>query len=333
VAPRACWESSGLKHWQYVCRQGGATREARPWKPASCPANLALAAAAPRRRRRLPPRPPAASTRATKSLGTAPAAAAPPLGQTSLTTSSRTSWGRLMTATATVRWVPVCPAMGACLLQRRASLYQHNRRHQSTNIMASAATPSPPRPALAGSHVASTAAGRAVGVAPGAQVVAVRVLDCEGSGAISDVVAGAPDRLPSGRPILWRQVPILKPGVRVCRGSPLIVKGVRPEPTAQPALDVGPASCSTKSALFPPAPGPRPRAALDWLAANARRPAVVTLSLGVPIGSWSEAMDQAVRSLVTKRRVPTGPHVVCRASRLRQPLAAAAATDPGCRHC
>jgi len=33
--------------------------------------------------------------------------------------------------------------------------------------------------------------GRAVGVAPGAKVVAVRVLDCEGSGAISDVVAGA----------------------------------------------------------------------------------------------------------------------------------------------
>jgi subtilisin family serine protease len=39
--------------------------------------------------------------------------------------------------------------------------------------------------------VASTAAGRAVGVAPSAEVVAVRVLDCEGSGTISDVVAGA----------------------------------------------------------------------------------------------------------------------------------------------
>jgi hypothetical protein len=41
-----------------------------------------------------------------------------------------------------------------------------------------------------GTHVASTAAGRAVGVAKEASVIAVRVLDCDGSGQISDVVAG-----------------------------------------------------------------------------------------------------------------------------------------------
>jgi subtilisin family serine protease len=42
-----------------------------------------------------------------------------------------------------------------------------------------------------GSHVASSAIGRAVGVAKEAHVVAVRVLDCQGSGSISDFVAGA----------------------------------------------------------------------------------------------------------------------------------------------
>lgn len=41
-----------------------------------------------------------------------------------------------------------------------------------------------------GSHVASTAAGRSVGVARGSRLVAVRVLDCHGTGAISDTVAG-----------------------------------------------------------------------------------------------------------------------------------------------
>jgi subtilisin family serine protease len=42
-----------------------------------------------------------------------------------------------------------------------------------------------------GTHVAGTAAGRSVGMAKEAAVVAVRVLDCSGSGRISDVIAGA----------------------------------------------------------------------------------------------------------------------------------------------
>lgn len=41
-----------------------------------------------------------------------------------------------------------------------------------------------------GTHVAGTAAGSTLGVAPGASVVAVRVLDCAGSGSVSGVVAG-----------------------------------------------------------------------------------------------------------------------------------------------
>lgn len=41
-----------------------------------------------------------------------------------------------------------------------------------------------------GTHVASVAAGRTVGVAKEANVVAVKVLDCDGSGTISTVTAG-----------------------------------------------------------------------------------------------------------------------------------------------
>jgi subtilisin family serine protease len=41
-----------------------------------------------------------------------------------------------------------------------------------------------------GSHVASSAMGRSVGVAKEARLVAVRVLDCDGEGKISDVIAG-----------------------------------------------------------------------------------------------------------------------------------------------
>lgn len=41
-----------------------------------------------------------------------------------------------------------------------------------------------------GTHVSSTAVGRTVGVAKEARVVAVRVLNCQGSGTVSNVVAG-----------------------------------------------------------------------------------------------------------------------------------------------
>jgi len=39
-------------------------------------------------------------------------------------------------------------------------------------------------------------------------------------------------------------------------------------------------------------------AALDWVAANAKRPAVASLSLGVPAGQWSRALEEAVKGLV-----------------------------------
>ena len=83
-----------------------------------------------------------------------------------------------------------------------------------------------------GTHVAATAVGLQVGVSKNANVVAVRILDCNGSGTISDTVA-----------------------------------------------------------------------ALDWVAANAKKPAVATLSLGIQVGSWSRVLEDAVRSLVTNHGI------------------------------
>lgn len=40
-------------------------------------------------------------------------------------------------------------------------------------------------------------------------------------------------------------------------------------------------------------------AALDWVAAHAQKPSVVTLSLGIQVGSWSRVLEEAVRSLTT----------------------------------
>ena len=43
---------------------------------------------------------------------------------------------------------------------------------------------------------------------------------------------------------------------------------------------------------FPMAP------ALDWLMQNATRPAVATLSLGIPIGAWSQSLETAVQQVL-----------------------------------
>ena len=80
--------------------------------------------------------------------------------------------------------------------------------------------------------MAGTAAGLQVGVAKGANIVAVRVLDDHGLGTVSNTVAG-----------------------------------------------------------------------LDWVAAHAQRPAVVAMSLGVPAGAYSRALEAAVRSLVVEKGI------------------------------
>jgi subtilisin family serine protease len=78
-----------------------------------------------------------------------------------------------------------------------------------------------------GTHVAGTIGGATVGIARGARIHSVRVLDCTGSGSISDVVAG-----------------------------------------------------------------------IDYVARKAQLPAVTVLSLGVPSGEWSVALESAVQNLV-----------------------------------
>jgi len=36
-------------------------------------------------------------------------------------------------------------------------------------------------------------------------------------------------------------------------------------------------------------------AALEWVVRNATKPAVATLSLGIPVGAWSQALETAVQ--------------------------------------
>eukprot|EP00210_Caulerpa_lentillifera_P001014 g977.t1 len=78
-----------------------------------------------------------------------------------------------------------------------------------------------------GTHVASTAIGRFVGIAKRAKVIGVRVLDCQGSGNISTTIAG-----------------------------------------------------------------------LDWVTENYLKPAVVALSLGVSLGTWSQSLEDSVQELI-----------------------------------
>ena len=39
-------------------------------------------------------------------------------------------------------------------------------------------------------------------------------------------------------------------------------------------------------------------AALDWVVRNAIKPAVATLSLGIPVGPWSQALEAAARRVL-----------------------------------
>ena len=63
-----------------------------------------------------------------------------------------------------------------------------------------------------GTHVASVAAGRTVGVAKEANVVAVQVLDCDGSGTISTVTAG---KSHTGQPVSGRSAALIPRGITI----------------------------------------------------------------------------------------------------------------------
>lgn len=145
-----------------------------------------------------------------------------------------------------------------------------------------------------GTHVAATAVGRNVGVAKEANVVAVRVLDCEacphhsqyearmrstsghlftgslhagkphtvismqGTGTISDLVAG----------LDWVGRVATPPGNAV------------PESNAVLASQFNTARVEISSEVWP------------------SDTAVATLSLGVPVGEWSRSLEEAARSLI-----------------------------------
>lgn len=107
----------------------------------------------------------------------------------------------------------------------------------------------------------AAAAGRSVGVAKEAAVVGVRVLDCDGAGSIANVISGGHAQATKGG------------------RAAFLLSGKRMLHQRMPA-------CLLR------------RAGLDWVAANAAKPAVAVLSLGVPAGGWSNSLEGAVRSLV-----------------------------------
>lgn len=53
-----------------------------------------------------------------------------------------------------------------------------------------------------------------------------------------------------------------------------------------------------------PARNPFLPAGLDWVAQNAVKPAVVSLSLGVPAGKWSQPMEDAIKHLTDVVGIP-----------------------------
>ena len=161
-----------------------------------------------------------------------------------------------------------------------------------------------------GTHVASTAVGRSVGVARGAELVAVRVLDCSGSGSIADTVAGAAGArgdggpagegaggacvcmctgrrcaeavLQSGGDCVCCHLPVLD----VCNAAALLFvlphQGI--PPGSRPSFLCLLAPPLPRSLRFASPHTPYPTG-LDWLAKHVKRPAVAMLSLGVPAGA------------------------------------------------
>jgi subtilisin family serine protease len=162
-----------------------------------------------------------------------------------------------------------------------------------------------------GTHVGATAIGRGVGVAKSATLVAVRVLDCSGSGTISDTVAG-------GQRGGWVE------GNRCLGGTGSVCVQKEPstgqQPTAAGArittaflLSVCPSrsvhehdsTChvcaihhSQPIVLLPCTPG------IEWVAQHRQLPAVAIMSLGVSSGDWSATLEASTRSLINDIGIP-----------------------------
>jgi subtilisin family serine protease len=123
--------------------------------------------------------------------------------------------------------------------------------------------------------VRSIAIGRNVGVAKEAAVVALRVLDCQGAGSVSNVVAGA--TAAACRTAAACCVVSTEQTRHMCNCTKVACLSVR---------------CSKNHGRA------AATAALDWVVRNATKPAIATLSLGIPVGSWSRALEAAARRVL-----------------------------------
>lgn len=141
-----------------------------------------------------------------------------------------------------------------------------------------------------GTIVASIAMGHTVGVAKEASLVALRVLDCQGAGSVSNVVAGVGCIGCMAASTAGNLAPI----------SLKSADGSTGRACTQPLLPQC-FSCSTCEARALGAC----IAALDWVTHNGTKPSVATLSLGIPVGAWSQTLEDA-----TKRVLAAGILVV-----------------------
>ena len=124
----------------------------------------------------------------------------------------------------------------------------------------------------------SIAIGRNVGIAKEASVVALRVLDCQGAGSVSNVVAGAA-AVDTTQHAGQQQHAVLCPLAIGCLHAC--------KQRLHPCLPTAPTT-HVAAAI----------AALDWVVRNATKPAVATLSLGIPVGAWSRALEAAARRVL-----------------------------------
>ena len=182
-----------------------------------------------------------------------------------------------------------------------------------------------------------------VGVAKEAEVVAVRILDCTGSGTISDTVAGLVSGAgavaggEAGQPGGGLGCPACHTACGLAHTacglagpgqSPAGRRGSLSDRRMQLSSACSAEHRSRPTCSPPPLPRPPPPAQ-DWVAANHRKPAVVTLSLGIQVGAAGSLRGQ-----------PWDPPAASRCARggsgaagpfLRNRRCSPAACPPACR--
>jgi subtilisin family serine protease len=138
-----------------------------------------------------------------------------------------------------------------------------------------------------GTAVASLAAGASSGLAPAARIVSVRVLDCAGNGRVSDVVAGLEA--------------VAEHAARErARATARAETEETDEVTTEETEEV---TQETKAASTGGADADRTQPSSDRDGSTRTTFAALTLSLGVPAGFASRALDAAVRKLSERHDV------------------------------